>query len=110
MLPANFPLEYYISQCGELLRQETDYELEAANINNFSKFLENFSSLKVPKVYDELTTDQTITMSFLDGQELSSLVNFNQSKKDKIALSLIELLLNEIFNFKSVLSKSLLNH
>ena len=23
MLPANFPLEYYISQCGELLRQET---------------------------------------------------------------------------------------
>ena len=102
MLPANFPLEYYISQCGELLRQETDYELEAANINNFSKFLENFSGLKVPKVYDELTTDQTITMSFLEGQELSSLVNFNQSKKDKIALSLIELLLNEIFNFKSV--------
>ena len=102
MLPANFPLEYYISQCGELLRQETDYELEAANINNFSKFLENFSGLKVPKVYDELTTDQTITMSFFEGQELSSLVNFNQSKKDKIALSLIELLLNEIFNFKSV--------
>jgi predicted unusual protein kinase regulating ubiquinone biosynthesis (AarF/ABC1/UbiB family) len=102
MLPANFPLEYYISQCGELLRQETDYELEAANINNFSKYLENFSGLKVPKVYDELTTDQTITMSFLEGQELSSLVNFNQSKKDKIALSLIELLLNEIFIFKSV--------
>ena len=102
MLPANFPLEYYISQCGELLRQETDYELEAANINDFSKFLESFSGLKVPKVYDELTTDQTITMSFLEGQELSSLINFSQSKKDKIALSLIELLLNEIFNFKSV--------
>ena len=102
MLPANFPLEYYISQCGELLRQETDYELEAANINNFSKFLENFSCLKVPKVYDELTTDQTITMSFLEGQELSFLVNFNQSKKDKISLSLIELLFNEIFNFKFV--------
>ena len=102
MLPANFPLEYYISQCGELLRQETDYELEAANINNFSQFLENFSCLKVPKVYDELTTDQTITMSFLEGQELSSLVNFNQSKKDKISLSLIELLFNEIFNFKFV--------
>jgi predicted unusual protein kinase regulating ubiquinone biosynthesis (AarF/ABC1/UbiB family) len=102
MLPANFPLEYYISQCGELLRQETDYELEAANINNFSKFLENFSSLKVPKVYGELTTDQTITMSFLEGQELSSVVNFNQSKKDKISLSLIELLFNEIFNFKFV--------
>ena len=102
MLPANFPLEYYISQCGELLRQETDYELEAANINNFSKFLENFSCLKVPKVYYELTTDQTITMSFLEGQELSSVVNFNQSKKDKISLSLIELLFNEIFNFKFV--------
>ena len=102
MLPANFPLEYYISQCGELLRQETDYELEAANINNFSKFLENFSCLKVPKVYDELTTDQTITMSFLEGQELSSLVNFNQLKKDKISLSLIELLFNEVFNFKFV--------
>ena len=102
MLPANFPLEYYISQCGELLRQETDYELEVANINNFSKFLENFSSLKVPKVYGELTTDQTITMSFLEGQELSYVVNFNQSKKDKISLSLIELLFNEVFNFKFV--------
>ena len=102
MLPDNFPLEYYISQCGDLLRQETDYELEAVNINDFSKFLESFSGLKVPKVYEELKTEQSITKSVLEGQEVSSLVNFNQSKKDKIALSLIELLLNEIFNFKSV--------
>ena len=101
MLPATFRLSI-ISTMWRTIKARNDYELEAANINNFSKFLENFSGLKVPKVYDELTTDQTITMSFLEGQELSSLVNFNQSKKDKIALSLIELLLNEIFNFKSV--------
>ena len=102
MLPENFPLEHYLSQCGDLLKRETNYELEAENINLFSGFLNGSKVIHVPKVYNKLSTDQTLTMSFLEGQELSNIMEFDQSARDEISLHLIELLFNEIFNFKMV--------
>ena len=102
MLPENFPLEHYLSQCGDLLKRETNYELEAENINLFSGFLNGSKVIHVPKVYNKLSTDQTLTMSFLEGRELSNIMEFDQSARDEISLHLIELLFNEIFNFKMV--------
>ena len=102
MLPENFPLEHYLSQCGDLLKRETNYELEAENINLFSGFLNGSKVMHVPKVYNKLSTDQTLTMSFLEGRELSNIMEFDQSARDEISLNLIELLFNEIFNFKMV--------
>ena len=102
MLPENFPLEHYLSQCGDLLKRETNYELEAENINLFSAFLNGSKVIHVPKVYNKLSTDQTLTMSFLEGRELSNIMEFDQSARDEISLNLIELLFNEIFNFKMV--------
>ena len=102
MLPENFPLEHYLSQCGDLLKRETNYELEAENINLFSGFLNGSKVIHVPKVYNKLSTDQTLTMSFLEGRELSNIMEFDQSVRDEISLNLIELLFNEIFNFKMV--------
>jgi len=102
MLPENFPLEHYLSQCGDLLKREINYELEAENINLFSGFLNGSKVIHVPKVYNKLSTDQTLTMSFLEGRELSNIMEFDQSARDEISLNLIELLFNEIFNFKMV--------
>ena len=102
VLPENFPLEHYLSQCGDLLKRETNYELEAENINLFSGFLNGSKVIHVPKVYNKLSTDQTLTMSFLEGRELSNIMEFDQSARDEISLNLIQLLFNEIFNFKMV--------
>lgn len=102
MLPAKFPLDYYINQCGDLLKRETDYELEATNARRFSEFLKSNDKLNVPKVYNELSTQETLTMSFLEGRELSSKMAYDQSSINEISLSLLELLLNEIFTFKLV--------
>ena len=102
MLPAKFPLDYYISQCGDLLKRETDYELEAINITRFSEFLKSNDKLNVPKVYHQLSTRETLTMSFFEGRELSSKMAYDQSSINEISLSLLELLLNEIFTFKLV--------
>ena len=102
MLPAKFPLDYYINQCGDLLKRETDYELEATNARRFSEFLRSNDKLNVPKVYNELSTQETLTMSFFEGRELSSKMAYDQSSINEISLSLLELLLNEIFTFKLV--------
>ena len=102
MLPAKFPLDYYINQCGDLLKRETDYELEATNIRRFSEFLRSNGKINVPKVYNELSTQEILTMSFFEGRELSSKIAYDQSSINEISLSLLELLLNEIFTFKLV--------
>ena len=102
MLPAKFPLDYYITQCGDLLKRETDYELEAINITRFSEFLRSNDKLNVPKVYNQLSNQETLTMSFFEGRELSSKMAYDQSSINEISLSLLELLLNEIFTFKLV--------
>ena len=95
-------MDHYIAQCGDLLKRETNYELEAVNINLFSGFLNGSKVIHVPKVYNKLSTDQTLTMSFLEGRELSNIMNFDQSVRDEISLQLIQLLFNEIFNFRMV--------
>ena len=102
MLPAKFPLDYYITQCGDLLKRETQNELEAINITRFSEFLRSNDKLNVPKVYNQLSTQETLTMSFFEGRELSSKMAYDQSSINEISLSLLELLLNEIFTFKLV--------
>ena len=104
MLPTNFPLDYYITQCGDLLKRETDYELEATNISRFSKFLRSNDKLNVPKVYNELSTQETLTMSFFEGRELSSNIAYDQSSINDLSFSLLDLLLNEIFTFRNGIS------
>ena len=88
--------------CESQLIAESDYTLEAENIRKFSKLCRAKDHLKVPKVIEKFSTDEILTMSFEEGYELSADNLMAKSDKNKLAKTLIELLLDEIFVFQFV--------
>ena len=50
--------------------EETDYHLEAQNIEFFRKELKGLTYLSIPRVYHELSGDRVLTMSFIQGAPL----------------------------------------
>ena len=102
LLPADFNLNYYFTLCENQLIAESDYKLEAENIHKFSTLCRAKDHLKVPKVIEKFSTDEILTMSFEEGYELSADNLMAKSDKNKLAKTLIELLLDEIFVFQFV--------
>ena len=102
LLPAGFNLNHYFTLCESQLIAESDYTLEAENIRKFSTLCRAKDHLKVPKIIEKFSTDEILTMSFEEGYELSADNLMAKSDKNKLAKTLIELLLDEIFVFQFV--------
>ena len=102
LLPADFNLNYYFTLCENQFIAESDYKLEAENIHKFSTLCRAKDHLKVPKIIEKFSTDEILTMSFEEGYELSADNLMAKSDKNKLAKTLIELLLDEIFVFQFV--------
>jgi len=101
-LPSDFNADYYFKVCEDQLIAESNYRLEAENLNNYSEFCRANKQLKIPKVIEKFSTDEILTMSFEKGSELSSENLSPKLEKNKLAETLIELLLDEIFIFQFV--------
>ena len=101
-LPQDFDLNYYFKICEEQLMVESEYILEAKNIEKYSALCKANKNLRVPTICNEFSTDQILAMSFEDGSELCSQNSIVKLKKNKIAELLIRLLLDEIFIFQFV--------
>ena len=99
LLPTDFNVNHYFTLCENQLIAEIDYKLEAENIRKFSTLCRAKDHLKVPKVIEKFSTDEILTMSFEEGYELSAENLMAKSDKNKLAKTLIELLLDEIFVF-----------
>lgn len=102
LLPTDFNVNHYFTLCENQLIAEIDYKLEAENIRKFSTLCRAKDHLKVPKVIEKFSTDEILTMSFEEGYELSAENLMAKSDKNKLAKTLIELLLDEIFVFQFV--------
>lgn len=69
---------------GESLREELDYSIEAENMRSIAA---GSPSLKIPKVYDEFSSDTVLVMEFLDGTPLGEAVLDGISPDDRHALA-----------------------
>jgi hypothetical protein len=75
------------------IMEETDYINEARNLNYFREQLAEIKWVTVPRVYPELSSDRTLTMSFVEGQSLSGFLepNPSQQMRDLVGARLVEL-------------------
>jgi ubiquinone biosynthesis protein len=55
------------------LIRELDYRLEASNLKEIGKNLEEFPSIVVPRPVDDYTTSRVLTMDYVPGRNISSL-------------------------------------
>ncbi len=81
LMGERFDGEIYYDEVRAELGKEIDYRREAESCRRFGKLLTRFPELVVPKVVDELTSEQVLTLEYLDGQPLSEVL------KNPLALS-----------------------
>lgn len=73
---------------------EIDFKLEAKNCVRCAKMFEGNKYVKVPKVYEDLTTERMLTMSFETG---TSVAHVNEMAKQGINLKKLAQLISETF-------------
>jgi hypothetical protein len=73
--------------------EETDYGNEAKNLNFFREQLADLEWVTVPRVYEEFSSDRTLTMSFVEGRTLAGFLETKPSQqvRDLAGARLVEL-------------------
>lgn len=99
LLPKGMFAESSIGNARMELKWECDFNREAESIKKFREFLKDDPVFNVPKVYDELTNENIITMDFLEGEEIIN-GDFSQEVNDFLGLNILKLCLKEIAVFK----------
>jgi predicted unusual protein kinase regulating ubiquinone biosynthesis (AarF/ABC1/UbiB family) len=75
-------------EIGARLREELDYEREARHIMLYTAMLSTERSVRVPRVFTELSTRRLLTMSWLDGNKLLAFKESPLEQRNLIARSL----------------------
>jgi ubiquinone biosynthesis protein len=76
-----------VSIFARTIEKEINYKIEAANIERFGRqFLDN-SSIYIPKVYHDLTTNHVITMEYVRGVKISEIVTLRKEGYDLIEIA-----------------------
>ena len=100
LLPKGLFLENTLRVLGRELKDECDYEREAEMGRRFRTILQNSDEFEVPKVVDSLCTTKVLTTEMMRGRPLSQASRYPQATRDRIAQSIFNLSLSELFRFR----------
>ena len=95
--------EYFLEVQNKLL-EETDYILEVAQSKEIVTACKDIPNLKFPNYYSELSSNQIITMDWMQGIHLSEFttLNTNQEKANSLGQALWDFYMFQIHNLKKV--------
>jgi predicted unusual protein kinase regulating ubiquinone biosynthesis (AarF/ABC1/UbiB family) len=74
------------AEIAERLREELDYELEAAHLRLYGMILKGEAGIAVPVPYPELSTRRLLTMTWLDGVPILDAVEAPLTVRNRLAL------------------------
>lgn len=89
-----------IEEFARQLERETDYMIEAGNMERFARQFIDDERIYVPRVYDEFSGERVLTMEFIDGIKVSEMERLEFAGLDckKIVARGADLLLKQIFD------------
>ncbi len=88
-----------VKEFAATIRKELDFVNEGRNIDKFRTNFKEIETVRIPKVYWNLSADKILTMEFIDGVKISDTVKLKNSKFDKkiIAARGADMILKQIF-------------
>lgn len=102
LIPKEVNLAPILDEAKKQLHDEANYQHEAHCLQSYQQHLGNDPRFKIPKIYPQLTTEQTLAMEFVEGQPIESRQHASQSERNAIMTALFELLFRELFEFQLV--------
>ncbi|MDH5516467.1 MAG: AarF/UbiB family protein [Gammaproteobacteria bacterium] len=94
-----FDLDAYRQALKDNMQAELDYRHEADTQSFFHKHL-MLPGLVVPKVYADLTRQTLLVQSWEEGQYIESVAGWSQPAREKVAKTLLALLLKSLFQIR----------
>lgn len=102
LLPTGLDIQPLLETAKRQLHDETDYRLEAQYLRSYRACFGDDDFFVLPEVLNELSTENVLVMTFVEGDSIEALRGSDQQLRDQIASRLIELLLREILHWGMV--------
>ncbi|UJF17908.1 AarF/ABC1/UbiB kinase family protein [Vibrio sp. SS-MA-C1-2] len=102
LIPKGVNYQELLEDAKIQLHDEADYLREADFAQQYKTLLNDNKNFIVPDIYPECSCDTVLTMTFIDGVAIESLVDEPQEVKDRVLKQLITLFFRELFEFKMV--------
>ena len=100
LVPSSMDVKPLIEEGRRQLHQEADYRREAQYLSRFGELLKRDEHFQVPNIYPELSTDNILTMSYVEGRPIEEMIEAPQEVRNQIVTQLMSLTLRELFEFK----------
>ncbi|HHX8280140.1 TPA: ABC1 kinase family protein [Vibrio diabolicus] len=102
LIPESVDYKGLLEEAKKQLRDEADYTREAQFAIRYHDALKEHPHFVVPKIHTESCSDSVLAMEFIDGVPIEHIEHYDQSTRDFVMHSLLELLFRELFEFKMV--------
>ncbi len=99
LLPSTIDIKEILNEAKSQLHAEADYKTEQSWLDRYTESLGLNTHFLIPKPYPELTTQNVLAMTWVEGDPVESLVNESEFLRNGVSEQLFELALREIFEF-----------
>jgi len=72
-----------VDEFGQSILYELNYRNEASNVGLLARNMTQFDTIRVPKIYSDLTTDKVLTMDFMPGVKISEVEQIEAAGWDR---------------------------
>ncbi|HHX8334425.1 TPA: ABC1 kinase family protein [Vibrio diabolicus] len=102
LIPESVDYKGLLEEAKKQLHDEADYTREAQFAIRYHDALKEHPHFVVPKIHTESCSDSVLAIEFIDGVPIEHIEHYDQSTRDFVMHSLLELLFRELFEFKMV--------
>jgi len=105
LVPKDLDLTPLIEEARYQLKLETDYCNEGRQLSKYAENMQGFSrrdDLLLPSYHEDLSTEEILCMSYMQGQPLSKLEYASQDERDRIVNLLLQLFFAEFMDYHCV--------
>ena len=102
LIPESVDYKGLLEEAIKQLHDEADYAREAHFAIRYHDALKDHPHFVVPKIHTGSSSDAVLAMEFIDGSPIEQIEHYDQSTRDFVMHSLLELLFRELFEFKMV--------
>jgi predicted unusual protein kinase regulating ubiquinone biosynthesis (AarF/ABC1/UbiB family) len=99
LLPKTLDIAPLLREAKRQLREEADYEAEAAHLKRFGELLADRPEFVVPQLHADFTTKNVLAMSYVAGVPVESMASAPQLERDRLLSQLVGLVFRELFEF-----------
>ena len=102
LIPKSVDYKSLLEEAKKQLHDEADYAREADYATRYYHALKEHAHFVVPKIHPQMSSESVLAMDFIEGVSIEQIEGYDQSTRDFVMRSLLELMFRELFDLQMV--------